>query len=105
MTITGRGLGYDIQVSIGSQPCHVISASPDEYICTVPMAATTGTVPIEIETSDGITYHGSFTYNNTGLPVVTAVEPTIIYGPGKCVRDELQLHAHNVWIRFYIYPQ
>lgn len=83
MSITGRGLGDFIAVTIGTNDCQVVNSTSVWIECIVPMSATTGASLISLTTESSVITAGNFDYSDVGAVVIQSVLPEQVHGVGE----------------------
>ncbi|XP_021369085.1 fibrocystin-L-like isoform X2 [Mizuhopecten yessoensis] len=66
LTLTGHGFRNDAMVTVGGQPCPVISNSPGQLVCVIPPRTSAGSVTVVLAMTGvaTITASDSFTYDS-----------------------------------------
>ncbi|KAK3716577.1 hypothetical protein RRG08_039372 [Elysia crispata] len=81
ITLTGFGFTSDATVSVGGNPCTILSNSESEIVCVTPRAAshtTTTSVDVDVTQRGSSITAGQFTYDHTltYTPVISSVSLT-----------------------------
>lgn len=82
--MVGEGFRDKILVKVGDNICEIMESSVTELICIAPASVIPSTVSISF-LFENTTIHtiSNFVYSDSGMPVVTALNTTQIYGIGK----------------------